>query len=404
MGLPFFIARRYLFAGKSHNVINIVSAISAVGMAVGTAALIIILSVYNGFDAIVKTMFSTVEPDLLVVPSTGKHFTAQGEAFDWAYDNPDVKSMTSVLQENVYVSYDGRQGTALVKGVDDIYMEESALDACLTDGSFILRRQGDMRDFAAVGRGFARGMGMNIRFVSPLTLYFPDKTARFSPLNPMSAVNSRNVWPSCEFMLNSQIDNNLVIVSRGVLSQLLGLDDEVSAVEIRFADNLPSRRARALQKELERRLGPDFKVLDRARQNPSLYKMLRYEKLAVYMIMLFVVLILGFCIFGSLKMLIIDKEGDIGILYAMGMDRGRIRRIFTLEGWLITLSGMSAGAVVGVILCALQQSFGIIGMPSDFLVDSYPVMLRWSDVLISVCGISLIGYMIARNCSKQVLG
>ncbi len=404
MRLPFFIARRYLFAKKSHNVINIVSAISAAGMAVGTAALIIILSVYNGFDSIVKTMFSTVEPDLLVVPSEGKRFIAQGEAFDWAYGNPEVKSMTAVLQENVYVSYDGRQGTALVKGVDDIYMEESSLGDYLTDGSFVLRRQGDNRDFAAVGRGFARAMGMNVRFISPLVLYFPDRTARFSPLNPMSAVNSRSVWPSCEFMVNSQIDNNLVIVSRDVLADLLGLDDEVSALEIRLDGNLPARRVSALKKELGRRLGPDFKVLDRAGQNPSLYKMLRYEKLAVYMIMLFVALILGFCIFGSLNMLVIDKEGDIRILYAMGMDRVRIRRIFTLEGWLITLSGMSAGAAAGIVLCALQQHFGIVGMPSNFLVDAYPVVLQWQDVLISVCGISLIGYLIARNCSKQVLG
>ncbi len=403
MKLPFFIARRYLFAKKSHNVINIVSAISAVGMAVGTAALIIILSVYNGFDSIVKGMFSTVEPDFMIVPSQGKHFIPEGDAFDWAYECKDIKSMSTVLQENVFVSYEDHQGTALVKGVDPVYMEESSLADYVRDGEFVLSRDGDGRDFAAVGTGLARQMGINIHFLSPINIYFPDSRARVSVINPMSSVSSRRLWPSCEFSVNAEIDSKLMIVSRDVMASLLGVGDEASAVEVRLAEGLGERRKATLKKQLQSALGPDSKVLDRAQQNPSLYKMLRYEKLAVYMIMLFVVLILGFCIFGSLSMLIIDKSDDIATLDAMGMDRSSIRNIFTLEGWFITLGGMTAGLVIAVLCCVLQQQLGIVRMPSNFLIEAYPVILKWQDMAIAAASIAFCGYIVAWIPSRKVI-
>lgn len=391
--LPLFVANRYLFAKKSHNVINIVSAISSVGMAVGTAALIIILSVYNGFDALVKSMMSSVEPDLMVVPSHGKFFVPEGEAYDLIYECPKVRSMCTVLQDNVFATYENKQGTVLAKGVDEVYCDESPLKDCVTDGEFYLEKYGE--PYAAVGRGFALSMGLNVSFLSKLTLYCPDRRTKFSAVNPMAGVNEVSLWPSCEFSVSNDIDNNLVIVPESVMRELLGCDEEVSAVEIRMTEDCTPRQMKSLRQEFTRALGPDFNVLDRAGQNPALYKMLRYEKLSVYLIMFFIVMILGFSIFGCLSMLVIDKTDDIATFRAIGADDALIRKIFVLEGWMISFYGMAAGMIVGVGFCLLQQHFGLIPMPGNYAVSAYPVVLQWGDVLMSSLCIALLGYIIS---------
>lgn len=400
MNVPPFIALRYLFAKKSHNVINIVSAVSAAGMAVGTAALIIILSVYNGFDALVKSMLSSVEPDLMIVPREGKFFVPEGPAYDWLYDCPQVRNVSTVLQDNVFVEYDGSRGTALVKGVDDIYAQETPILDYVTGGEFTLAK-GEVR-YAAVGEGFASAMGIYHGFLSELNMYYPDRDGRYSALNPMAAVNTVRVWPSCEFSINSEVDASLVIVARDVMQELLGVEEEVSAVEIRLAHGSLPKDVSAVQKAVAELAGPQFKVLDRSQQNPALYKMLRYEKVAVYLIMAFIVLILGFSIFGSLRMLIIEKEDDIATLRAIGVSARDARRIFTLEGWFITLSGMIAGLVLGVAFCLLQQATGFIKMPGSYIVDAYPVVLEAGDVIVSAISIAVIGYLIALVPSRKI--
>lgn len=400
MNVPPFIALRYLFSRKSHNVINIVSAISAAGMAVGTAALIIILSVYNGFDALVKSMLSSVEPDLMIVPREGKFFVPEGPAYDWLYDCPQVRNVSTVLQDNVFVEYDGSRGTALVKGVDDIYAHETPILDYVTGGEFTLAK-GEVR-YAAVGECFASAMGIYHGFLSELNMYYPDRDGRYSALNPMAAVNTVRVWPSCEFAINSEVDASLVIVARDVMQELLGVEDEVSAVEIRLAHDSSPKDVSAVQKTVAELAGPQFRVLDRSQQNPALYKMLRYEKVAVYLIMAFIVLILGFSIFGSLRMLIIEKEDDIATLRAIGVSARDARRIFTLEGWFITLSGMIAGLVLGVAFCLLQQATGFIKMPGSYIVDAYPVVLEAGDVIVSAISIAVIGYLIALVPSRKI--
>lgn len=400
MKLPLLIASRYLFAKKSHNVINIVSAISCVGMAVGTAALIIILSVYNGFDALVKTMMSSVEPDLMIVPAQGKFFVPEGEAYAWAQECPEIDYMCTVLQDNVFVSYDGKQGTALVKGVDEIYRENSILNDYVTDGEFTLV-VGE-RNYAAVGASLASSLGLNIRFIAPLLLYYPQKDARISLLNPLASLQEERLWPSCEFTVNQEVDSKLIVVDQQVMRRLLSKEEEVSAVEIRLAEGTSARKAARIKKELQTRLSDEFRVLDRAQQNPSLYKMLVYEKAAVYLIMLFVVLILGFSIFGSLSMLIMDKSADIGILRSMGMTLPDVRRIFCMEGWFITLLGMAAGLATGVLACLVQEHFGLVRMPDNFIVDSYPVVLDWADVAFSALSIAVAGYLVALIPSKRI--
>ena len=393
MNLAQFIARRYLFAKKSHNVINIISAISAIGMAIGTAALIIILSVYNGFDSLIRSMMSNVEPDLLITPATGKTFVPDDSTFDWIYDQPSVKNMCCVLEEQVFISYDGKQSLARAKGVDWVYEEESPLKDHMSDGEFKLHR-GDV-PLAAVGAGLAYELGISPRFLAPVEIYFPTRTGRISLANPAASIESVRVYPSGLFSVNNDVDAELLIVPIEEMQELLEYEDEVSAVELRLMDESTKEELKRLQKEIGTRLGPEFKVKDRFQQNESLYKMMKYEKAAIFMILIFVIIIISFNIFGSLSMLIIEKKDDIRTLRSMGAQEGLIKRIFILEGWLISLTGLAGGLVLGVGFAAIQQAFGIIKMPGHFVVQAYPIILSWSDILMTIVGVATIGYLIA---------
>ena len=393
MRLPVFIAKRYLFAKKSHNVINIISAISAIGMAIGTAALIIIMSVYNGFDSLVRSMMGNVEPDLMITPATGKVFVPEGDTYDWIYDQTTVKNMCCVLQEQVFISYAGQQGVATVKGVDWIYEDESPVRNHIIEGIFRLHR-GDI-PLAAVGAGLAHSMGINPRFVSPVEIYFPSRTRKLSTANPISSIEAIKVWPSSTFSINTDIDASLMIVPIEKMRELLEYDEEVSAVEIRLTEDAGQNELTRIQKEISQRLGPDFKVKDRFQQNESLYKMMKYEKAAIYMILIFIIIIIAFNIFGSLSMLIIEKRPDIETLRSLGAKDRLVRRIFVLEGWMISLAGLAAGLIIGIGFSLLQQHFGFIKMPGHFIVQAYPIILSWSDILVTVVGVALIGYVIA---------
>ena len=392
MRLAGFIAKRYLFAKKSHNVINIISAISAIGMAVGTAALIIILSVYNGFDSLIKTMMSNVEPDLLITPATGKTFVPDDSTYDWIYDQSCVKNMCCVLEEQVFISYDGKQSLAKAKGVDWVYEEESPLRDHLRDGDFKLHK-GDI-PLAVVGAGLAHEMGISPRFLSGIDICYPTRTGKISMTNPAASLEFIRVFPSGIFSVSNDVDAELLIVPIEEMRELLEYDDEVSAVELRLVEGTSKEELKALQKEIGARLGPGFKVKDRFQQNESLYKMMKYEKAAIFMILIFVIII-AFNIFGSLTMLIIEKRDDIQTLRSLGAQDSLIRRIFVLEGWLISLAGLAGGLVIGVGFSALQQAFGIIKMPGHFVVQAYPIILSWSDILLTIAGVAVIGYIIA---------
>ena len=393
MRLSVFIAKRYLFAKKSHNVINIISAISAIGMAIGTAALIIIMSVYNGFDSLIRSMMGNVEPDLMISPASGKVFVPEGETYDWIYEQQSVKNMCCVLQEQVFISYEGQQGVAMVKGVDWIYEEESPIRDHIIDGTFRLHR-GDI-PLAATGAGLAHSMGINPRFISPIDIYFPSRTRKLSTANPISSIESIKVWPSSIFSINTEVDENLMIIPIEKMRELLEYDEEVSAVEIRLTEDAGQDELVRIQKEISQRLGPEFKVKDRFQQNESLYKMMKYEKAAIYMILIFIIIIISFNIFGSLSMLIIEKKSDIGTLRSLGAKDRLIRNIFVLEGWMISLAGLAAGLVIGTGFSLLQQHFGFIKMPGHFIVQAYPVILSWTDILLTIAGVAVIGYVIA---------
>ena len=391
--LPLRFALRYLFARKSHNVINIISGISVAGMAIGTAALIIILSVFNGFNKLVSDNLGDVQPDLVVKPAAGKAFVPDSTAFAWLYGQELVHNMSSVIEEQAFIAFDGKQSLARVKGVDSVFEEESPLQNHITDGIFSLHRGTAPR--AVVGSSLAWSMDINPRFIAPLEIYYPDREGSISLSNPAASLRSTKVAVAGLFAINAELDAELVIVPIETMRELLDYDDEVSAVEIRVKEGTPDKALNGLAAELSERLGPDYEVLDRYRQNEALYKMMRYEKLAIYMILIFIVIIIAFNIYSSLTMLIIEKKDDIGTLRSLGAPEPMTRRIFLLEGWLISLLGLVIGLVLGITFVLLQQKYGLIRMPGSYIISAYPVILKTSDILWTVVGVALVGYLIA---------
>ena len=391
--LPLRFAFRYLFARKSHNVINLISGISVAGMAIGTAALIIILSVFNGFNQLVSESLGDAQPDLIVKPATGKAFVPDSTTFAWLYDPDMVFNMSSVIEEQAFISFDGKQSLARVKGVDSVFEEESPIKDHITDGVFSLHRGTGAG--AVIGSSLAWSMEINPRFVAPLEIYYPDREGAVSLANPTSSLRSATARVNGIFALNSELDAEMVLVPIEMMRELLDYEDEVSAIEIRVVKDTPDKALGELVKELETRRGPDYEVLDRYKQNEALYKMMRYEKLAIYMILIFIVIIIAFNIYSSLTMLIIEKKEDIGTLRSLGAPEPMTRRIFLLEGWLISLLGLAIGLVIGIAFVLLQQKFGLIRMPGNYIINAYPVILKATDILWTVIGVAGVGYLIA---------
>lgn len=396
MNLPLKFAFRYLFARKSYNVINMISGIGMAGMAIGTAALIIILSVFNGFNNLVSDSLGDVYPDLVVKPSSGKFFVPDSAAFAPVIASDDVICLSSALEDQVFLSFEGKQSLARVRGVDEAFEEHSPLQDRIVDGYWLFYR--GQRPIAVSGAALASTLGLNPRFVSPLEIYFPSRTGSISLANPSASLRSVKAQVGGVFSVNAELDAKLVLVPIALIRELLEEPSAVSSVEIWTTPGTSSR----VQKSLQDSLGDGFRVLDRYQQNASLYKMMRYEKMAIYLILIFVVIIIAFNILSSLKMLIIEKEGDVGTLRSMGAPEPMLRRIFLLEGFLVTLVGMAIGLVIGIALVLLQQRFGFIGMPGNYIVTAYPVALKASDIFWTVLGVGAVGYLMALIPSRKV--
>ena len=395
MRLSRFIAWRYLFAKKSHNVINIISIISAAGIAIGCAALVIILSIYNGFDSIVRDLNDSHTADVMVSPATGKVFDPDAR-FDFLKDDPRVRAACGVLEESVFVQYGDRNKVVVAKGVDSLYERVTGLREHLTEGDFSLGF-GDL-DQVVLGRTIALELGARPAFLQPLVAWFPSRTAQVDLLNPLSSLRQVKLHPAGIVSLEQNFDQKYMFLPLDALQELLEYDGEVSGVEIYLTEAGLDRHglaSRELLTQLRTTLGDGFTVRDRQQQNTTLYKLLKYEKIAIYLILLFVMLIISFNIYGSLSMLIIEKRDDIATFRSMGADDSLIGQIFVREGWLISLLGIAVGIVLGLLVCWAQQRFGLVKMPGNFVVDAYPVVVRVADILIVIAGVALIGWLIS---------
>lgn len=404
MNTSLYIARRYLISKKSHNIINVISAVSVLGFTVGTTALIVILSVFNGFESVVLTLFNTFNAEIQITPREGKTFDVTTLPEDKIRKVPGVVYLTDVIEENALLKYDDKQYIATIKGVNPDYKLMSGLDTMLVDGEFVLEK--DSNNYALVGNGVAYNLGLQLNdYLNPLEIYVPRKEST-SMLNPLEAFSAEVLYPSGVLSVQQEFDSKYVLLPLRFVRKLLNYNNEVTSVEIGLK---PGTDADKVQKEIEKISGDKFVVKNRFQQQELLYKIMKSEKWAIILILSFILLVATFNIIGTLTMLILDKKKDIAVLWSMGADQSLIRKIFFAEGMMITVIGAILGLALGALICWLQIKFGFVTMPDDgsFVITEYPVEMRSFDFLLVLAIDIVIGIFTSwfpvRQISKRTI-
>ncbi|MDF9831155.1 FtsX-like permease family protein [Parabacteroides sp. PF5-6] len=391
MNLSFYIARRYLFSKKSHNAINIISMVSVCGVVIATVALVCALSVFNGFNNLVAMMFSSLDPELKILPAKGKVFDPTRPEIAGVKDLAEVAFMTEVLEDNALIRTQGRQDFAVLKGVDPTYMQMTGIEEALVDGRFALRE--DVVDYATLGIGLAYTLGTKAGFLTPLEIYVPKRNERYNPANPAASFDVGYAYVSGTFRINQAVyDDSYMIVPIELARSLFRYDKEVSALELKLSPEADPAQAK---RKIRKILGEAYLVQDRYEQQEDAFKMMQVEKAMTFLILCFVLTIALFNLVGSLSMLMNEKQEDVRTLRNMGADENLIKRIFLFEGWMISGFGAVIGIVVGLILCFLQIRFGLIRLGQTagaFIIDAYPVQVILSDILIIFATVLSIGF------------
>jgi len=399
VNLPLYIARRYLLGKKSQNAINIISGISVLGVAVGTMALVIVLSVFNGFDMVVKSLFSSFDPDIQISAVEGKTFIPDPEVSREIASLPGVSAVSEVIEENVLLLYGDRQHIATIKGVDEAFIEVSGIDSMIYDGAMQLKDRN--RSYAVVGQGIAYSLGIGLSFVDPLFVYTIDRKSRINMAQPEEAIRRDFLYPSGIFAIEQDFDSRYVITSIEFVRDLLSYDREVTFLEIKLDPGSPADR---VQEQVAGLMGEGFSIRNRQQQNELFYRVMKSEKWAIFLILTFILIIASFNIIGSLSMLIIDKKADIATLRNMGAGNRLIERIFLVEGWLISIVGSILGLALGTIISWVQQQFGLIRLTGSgtFVIDAYPVKIEILDILLIWSTVLVIGLLAARYPVSQI--
>lgn len=386
MNLSIFIARRYLFSKKKQNAINIISIISMVGVAIGTTALIVVLSVFNGIDTLLTEATDTFTPDLTISPAKGKFIKTDSSLLEKLAQIPGIASYDPVVEENSLVKFKDKLVPVVVKGVDSTYADHVNIRQSVISGIYTLEEEG--KPTVVMGYGIAAALKIRMGLSSPVTFYYPDRKASSAS---SSALNNLQIYPLGIFSAQQDIDGKYVITGIETARELFGVPGQISKIEIKLQN---PDQAISLKEELSSQLKPIYKVEDKYDLNRSFYAMMKSEKLAVFLILLFILLIASFNIIGSVSMLIIDKKEDIGIYRALGMTKEKIISIFKLEGNLITGFGALIGLILGTLLCLLQEYYGFITLGNgSYIVSAYPVKVITSDVLIIMITVISIGYI-----------
>ena len=390
MNTALYIARRYLFAKKSTNAINIISTISVLGVFVGSAALIIILSVFNGFEEVVLKMFNTITPQLVIAPATGKTFDPNTVYLKAVKADKNIYSYTEVLSENALLKYNDRQSVGLVKGVSAAYLKNKDLDSITVQGKFVIENSTGPN--AVIGSAIQNYLMINTNDpFTQLQVFSPKKGIKVSSVNPADDFMDLYIPVSGIFEVQQDFDN-VAIVPLSFARKLLQEDTRVSSIEINLMKGID---ADVFKERIEEKLGAGFVVKDRIEQNKALYNILSTEKWAVYIILTFILIIAIFNIIGSLTMLVIDKLKDIAILSSLGAGKKLIRRIFLFEGMMITMAGCIFGLLVGLAFCLMQQKLGWIKMSEGNLPmgNAYPISLKPIDFLLVFITVSIFSFM-----------
>lgn len=392
MKLPVYIAKRYLFAKKSRNAINIISAVSVAGVAVGTMALIIILSVFNGLEKMVSNIFNTFDPDIKITAVEGKTFSPDSTMLERLAKLEGVSCYSVTLEENALLKYGSRQYIATIKGIDENYAKVSNIDSSMFEGEFLLTNDKG-RPYAIPGIGVAQYLGIRVNFITPLEIIFPKKTGSTTSLSPENSLNHKYIFPSGIFEVEKEYDSKYVYIPIDFAREITETESGITTLEIKFKNNV---NAAGVQRSIKDIFGKAFSVQNKYEQQAIFYKVMKSERLAIFLILTLILIIASFNIIGSLTMLIIEKERDIEILKSLGADNNLIRKIFIFEGWLISIIGALAGILLGFVVCWLQQTYGIVKLQSQSLImDAYPVVMKIKDFIIVPGTVLLIGYWAA---------
>lgn len=407
MNFPFYIARRYLFSKKSHNAINVISTISVCGVALATLALVCTLSVFNGFQDLVETFFTAFDPQLKITAVRGKVFDGQDKRVLQLKKLPEVAVYSESLEDNVMVQYQGRQAMAVIKGVEDNFDQLTPIDSILFGRGDLLLHD-EVVDYAIPGIQLLSTLGSGIRFLDPLEIYAPRRGTKVNMANPSTGFVTGNLFSSgLVFAVNQEkYDASYILTSMNFARKLFQYTTEVSAINLKLKDGADTD---TVKKHIQTLLGDDFRVQDRYEQQADTFRIMEIEKLISYLFLTFILMIACFNVIGSLSMLIIDKRDDVVTLRNLGASDRQIVRIFLFEGRMISLFGALAGVILGLLLCWLQQEYGLIslGDSGSFVVDAYPVSVHASDVIIVFVTVLLVGFLSVwypvRFLSKRLL-
>lgn len=408
MNFPFFVARRYLFSKKSTHVINIISIISMIGVAVATMALVIVLSVFNGFHDLVASLFTNFDPQLKVVPIEGKTVAADDPVLTKIKLLPQVEVATEAVEDHALAIYQDRQAMVTVKGVDDNFSDLTHItDILYGDGSFSLHAAN--LEYGILGVRLAQTLGVGAQWDGFMRIYAPQKEGQLDLSNPeagfvVDSLNSPGVLFSVK---QSKYDKDYIITSIAFARRLFGQQGMVSSLEIRLK---PGSDLDAVKKEMKELAGTRFRVLDRYEQQEDTFRIMAIEKMIAYIFLTFILVVACFNIIGSLSMLIIDKKNDVVTLRNLGADERQIARIFLFEGRMISVVGAVVGISLGLLLCLLQQQYGLVRLgdsAGSFIVDAYPVSVHYTDVAVIFVTVIAVGWIAVwypvRALSKRLL-
>ena len=394
MNFPLYVARRYLFSKKSTNAINVISVISVIGVAVATMALVIVLSVFNGFHDLVATFFTNFDPQLEVVPTQGKTAPSDDPLLAKMKALPEVDVATESVEDQALAIYQDHQAMVIVKGVDDNFDQLTHIkDILFGDGTYSLHA-GNLQ-YGIMGIRLAAALGTGARFGDYLRIYAPQKEGQFDATNPSEAfVVDSLLSPGVVFSVNqSKYDKNYIIAPIAFARNLFGQQGRLSSLEFRLKDGSDLD---AVKKEMQEIGGAKYKVMDRFEQQADTFKIMQIEKYIAYIFLTFILIVACFNIIGSLSMLIIDKKEDVITLRNLGANDRQISQIFLFEGRLISAFGAIIGIGLGLLLCWLQQQYGLVSLGSSsgsFVINAYPVSVHYDDVALIFLTVIVVGWV-----------
>lgn len=399
MNLPFFIARRYLISKKSRNIINLISGVSIAGITVGTMALIIVLSVFNGLDHLIKSLFSAFDPELKISLVEGKTFSVEEAVFEKLKQDPSVAVFTEVVEENAMIDYRDRQAIVTLKGVSDNYSQLTGIDSLIVDGSFQLWEDG--RPVGVIGYELAAQLSVGLSFFDPLFIFVPKRSSGIL-INPSAAFNKEYLFPRGIFSVQQEYDSKYLIVPVDFARDLLDYETLVTAIELKTREGTDLE---LFKNRIQAELGDAYKVQTKFEQHQAFFQVMASEKWAIFLILGFILIIASFNTISSLTLLVLEKKNDMHLLQSLGALPKMLRRIFLTEGLLITGVGILLGLVLGALICWAQMTFGLLRFPAggSFIVDIYPLKMLLTDFVMVIVLVGLIGW-IASVIPVRILG